>query len=154
MSDGDNFVIWNGSLGVLDEVRLGRIDSDGLQAWLAEPYDMVGPFDLGLLQNHGRVAFMACLVLSKARWRDDQVELRIEAREQRRAALKILLRDDDDAAARELLNLPDEGALTTQEIQSAFRKAAKSAHPDVGGHHDDYIRLTEARDALLKTAQN
>lgn len=150
MSDVENFVIWNGSLGVLDEVRLGRVDPLSAQAWLAEPYDMVGPFDLGLLHAEGRIAFEACLVLSKARWQSDQVELRIEGREQRRAALKSLLRDDDDVEARELLALPPEGALTAKTIQSAFRKAAKAAHPDVGGDHDDYIRLTDARDLLLK----
>ena len=49
-----------------------------------------------------------------------------------------------------LLDLPPEGELTAAEINSAFRRLAKSAHPDAGGSHDDYCRLTEARDALLE----
>jgi hypothetical protein len=156
MSDKLEFVVWNGSLGVLDMVALGRIDGD--EAWLAAPYDMVGPFSLGELQEKGRVAFGACLVLSRRKWQEDQVELRMEAREQRRAQAEAFNarfgsfhdNDDDEDDHREALELPLEGALTAQDINSAFRRLAKKAHPDAGGDHEAYIRLTAARDVLLE----
>ena len=154
MSDKDEWVVWNGSLGVLDMARMGRVEQDasGRNAWLAAPYDIVGPFDLDELESRGRVAFGACLVMSPRKWRDDQIELRIEAREQRRTLATRFAGFDDDSAHRVLLELPAEGELTAAEINSAFRRLAKSAHPDVGGSHDDYCRLTEARDALLERA--
>jgi hypothetical protein len=42
----EEWVIWNGSLGVLDMVTIGRIeDGDtGKTAFLASPYGVVGPF--------------------------------------------------------------------------------------------------------------
>ncbi|MGO9428513.1 J domain-containing protein [Rhodoblastus sp.] len=154
MSDKDDWVVWNGSLGVLDVAAMGRVEHDpsGRTAWLAAPYDVVGPFSLDELETIGRVAFGACLVMSRRKWQDDQIELRIEAREKRRAFAVRFREPDDDSAHRALLELPFEGELTTVEINSAFRRLAKSAHPDVGGSHDDYCRLTEARDALLERA--
>lgn len=158
MSDKLEFVVWNGSLGVLDMVTLGRIDGDEANrvAWLAAPYDMVGPFSLDELENSGRVAFGACLVLSRRKWQEDQVELRLQAREQRRAQAEAFNArfgsfhdNDDEDEHREALELPLEGDLTPQDINAAFRRLAKKAHPDAGGDHDAYIRLTEARDALL-----
>lgn len=156
MSDNkDEWVVWNGSLGVLDMAAMGRIEQDaaGRNAWLAAPYDVVGPFSLDELESIGRIAFGACLVMSRERWRDDQVELRLQAREQRRAyAARFAEPDDDDSDHRETLELPAEGALTAAEINAAFRRLAKKAHPDAGGEHAAYIRLTEARDALLERA--
>jgi curved DNA-binding protein CbpA len=43
-----------------------------------------------------------------------------------------------------------EGALKTAEINAAFRRLAKIAHPDAGGSDEHYRSITEARDALLK----
>ena len=34
---------------------------------------------------------------------------------------------------------------TLQEVEQAFRRLAKDAHPDVGGSHDQMAKLTEAR---------
>jgi hypothetical protein len=154
MSDKDEWVVWNGSLGVLDMARMGRVEQDasGRNAWLAAPYDIVGPFDLDELESLGRIAFGACLVMSPRRWQDDQIELRIESHEQRRALAMRFGEFADDSAHRALLELPAEGELMATEINSAFRRLAKSAHPDVGGSHDGYCRLTEARDALLQRA--
>ncbi|WP_374548027.1 J domain-containing protein [Rhodoblastus sp.] len=155
MSDNkDEWVVWNGSLGVLDMAAMGRIEQDaaGRNAWLAAPYDVVGPFSLDELESIGRVAFGACLVMSRERWRDDQVELRLQAREQRRAFAARFAEPDDDFDHRETLELRAEGALTAAEINAAFRRLAKKAHPDAGGEHAAYIRLTEARDALLERA--
>ena len=46
MTAKEEWVIWNGSLGVLDMVTIGRIeDGDtGKTAFLASPYGVVGPF--------------------------------------------------------------------------------------------------------------
>jgi hypothetical protein len=154
MSDKCDWVVWNGSLGVLDMAALGRIEhgESGRSAWLAAPYDMVGPFSLDELQRQGRIAFGACLVLSRERWKLDQTELRLHAREQRRALLRRLERGAEDDDHRAVLELSSEDELTTAEINAAFRRRAKTAHPDAGGDHETYIRLTEARDALLARA--
>ncbi len=155
MSDIGDWVVWNGSLGVLDTVALGRIDSGA--AWLAEPYDMVGPFNLAQLLGQGQIAFGACLVLSRARWKEIQAALRREALERRRAQAERFARFFDGGAElpevldhRAALDLPGEGELTAQQINAAFRRRAKSAHPDAGGDHEAYIRLTQARDSLLE----
>jgi hypothetical protein len=154
MSDESDWVVWNGSLGVLDMVSMGRVEQDasGRNAWLAEPYDVVGPFSLEELETLGRVAFGACLVMSRRKWQEDQIELRSQARQQRRAFAMRFNEEEDDSDERERLELPLEGALTAAQINAAFRRLAKTAHPDAGGNHDDYCRLTEARDVLLRTA--
>ena len=59
---------------------------------------------------------------------------------------------DDDGEDRALLELPLDGELTAAEINTAFRRLAKNAHPDAGGDHEAYCRLTDARDALLEHA--
>jgi hypothetical protein len=83
MTDKEEWVIWNGSLGVLDTATIGRIEDGegGRSAFLAPPYDVVGPFSLDELDTQGRIAFGACLVMSRLRWQEDQVDLRREAQE-------------------------------------------------------------------------
>lgn len=44
----------------------------------------------------------------------------------------------------------EEGALKPAEINAAFRRLAKTAHPDAGGSDEHYRRIAEARDALLE----
>ncbi|MFG1373371.1 J domain-containing protein [Xanthobacter oligotrophicus] len=151
MTDKEQWVVWNGSLGVLDTVTIGLVEqgADGRSACLAPPYGVVGPFSLDELEATGRIAFGECLVMSRARWQQDQVELRIEARKKRQAFLSRLNLDDDDKEHREALDLPTEGALKPSEINAAFRRLAKSAHPDAGGSDERYRRIAEARDALL-----
>lgn len=152
MPDKEQWVIWNGSLGVLDLVTIGRIENGeaGRSAHLGAPYDIVGPFSLDELETMGRIAFGECLVMSRQRWQEDQVDLRIEARRKRRAFLSQLGLDDDDSEHREVLNLPMEGALEPSEINAAFRRLAKTAHPDAGGSNEHYRRIADARDALLE----
>ncbi len=67
MTDNEDWVVWNGSLGILDKVALGHIEvgEGGRSAFLAAPYDMVGPFNLDELETQGRVAFGACIVMSR-----------------------------------------------------------------------------------------
>lgn len=152
MTDNQEWVIWNGSLGVLDLVKIGRIeDGEGCikNAFLAAPYGVVGPFSLDELEAEGRISFGACLVMSRRRWQEDQVELRREAQELRRRQM-FRLDPDDEQDFREALGLPVKGALEPANINAAFRRLAKTAHPDAGGTNEEYHRITEARDALLK----
>ncbi|MGJ4891255.1 J domain-containing protein [Bradyrhizobium sp. HKCCYLS3077] len=145
------WVIWNGTMGIVDTVRLAPVvdEADGRLARLAPPYDVVGPFSLDELETHGRIAFGACLVMSQQRWREDQDTLRREARAARRTLLDQLSRDDEDDAFRTILGLPPQGRLAASDINAAFRRLAKSAHPDAGGSNDMYRRISEAREALL-----
>jgi len=150
MTGKEEWVVWNGSLGVLDKVAIGLIEMspEGRLAFLAEPYHMVGPFNLDELEAKGRVAFGACFVMSRERWQEDQVDLRIKGRKERQH-LYFPPDIEDERADRETLRLPLEGELTATEIKNAFRKLAKTAHPDAGGNAEDYNRIAEARDALL-----
>ncbi len=146
----DEWVVWNGSMGILDMARIGHIEDGegGRTAFLAPPYDIVGPFSLDELRTRGRIAFGECLVMSRRRWQEDQVDLRLEAREKRRAFL--IGPDFDDTEHREVLDLPMEGALEPSQIKAAFRRLAKTAHPDAGGSDKSYRSIVEARDALLR----
>jgi hypothetical protein len=152
MMDQEQWVIWNGSLGILDMATIGHIEDSegGLRAVLAAPYGVVGPFSLEELETRGRIAFGECQVMSRLRWQQDQVDLRREAQEKRRT---LPFRPDfnaDDRQHREVLNLPMAGALQPFEINAAFRLKAKTAHPDTGGSGERYRHIAEARDALLK----
>ncbi|MGJ5176431.1 J domain-containing protein [Bradyrhizobium oligotrophicum] len=151
MTIAADWVIWNGSLGIVDTVRLGPVVDGGRArlASLAPPYDVVGPFSLDELETQGRIVFGACLVMSQRRWREDQNALRMAARAARRALLDRLAHDEDDEAFRSVLELPLQGPLTTADIRAAFRRLAKSAHPDAGGSSELYRRISDARDALL-----
>ncbi len=145
------WVVWNGSLGILDVAAIGDIrdGEGGRRASLAPPYDVVGPFSLDELETQGRIAFGECLVMSRRKWREDQVELRLEARKKRRVLLVRLNLNDDDSKHRAVLKLPIEGVLEASRINAAFRRLAKTAHPDAGGSDEHYRRIAEARDALL-----
>lgn len=152
MTDKEEWFVWNGSIGILDSVTIGAVEhgAGGRSAFLAPPYDVVGPFSLDELETLGRIAFGACLVMSRERWREDQVELRREGQEKRRAFLLRLDFDGDERERREILNLPANGALEPADINAAFRRLAKTAHPDAGGSDELYRRIAEARDALLE----
>ena len=152
MATDEEWVIWNGSMGILDMVRIGRVEEGegGRRACLAPPYDIVGPFDLEELETGGRIAFGECLVMSRERWRLDQNRLRLEAREKRRAILSRMGWDDDQEEHRGALGLPLEGVLEPSQINAAFRRLAKAAHPDTGGSNEAYRRLVDAREVLLR----
>ncbi|AEG02910.1 DnaJ domain-containing protein [Methylomonas methanica] len=164
----EEWVIWNGALGLVTTVTVARVEVDtlGSKAWLDEPFDMVGPFSLDELQTQGRIAFAACIVMSRQRWQDDQVELRRESLNIRRAEAQrineqferlhggrnrhqVSRKPVDERQHRQALNLPIEGMLQSSEIKAAFRRLAQKAHPDAGGSNEQFIRITEARNALL-----
>jgi len=167
--DEEEWVIWNGAHGLVTTVTLGRVEAgaDGRNAWLDEPFDMVGPFSLDALEAEGLIAFAECLVMSRQRWQDDQVALRRESVQRRRSAearARERLEDlygnpggppgrqqpGDERRHRETLDLPVDGKLESAQIKAAFRRLAQKAHPDVGGSHERFVRITEARDALLR----
>ena len=51
---------------------------------------------------------------------------------------------------RQLLGLPFGRYLPATEIHRAFKRAAKTAHPDGGGSAGAFLELSAARDALMK----
>jgi hypothetical protein len=51
---------------------------------------------------------------------------------------------------RRLLGLPLDRKLFAPEINQAYKRAAKSAHPDAGGSEQKFLELSKARDALMK----
>ena len=51
---------------------------------------------------------------------------------------------------RRLLGLPLDCHLAATEIQQAFKRAAKTVHPDGGGNGPAFRELAAARDALIK----
>ena len=165
----EDFIIWNSSYGVRDFVTIGRVETnlDTKYAWLDEPYEMVGPFCLEELCTTGKISFAACIVMSKQRWQKDQSflyeesiqkqrkahdELNEEIRKynQKRGEYHFNLRQDSQKEHRKILCLPLEGLLEVSQIKSAFRVIAKKTHPDVGGSHEKFIKITQARDALLR----
>ena len=54
-----------------------------------------------------------------------------------------------DQRARKLLGLPISGVLSAPEIHRAFRRAAKTTHPDAGGSEDAFRELVAAQDMLI-----
>jgi hypothetical protein len=165
----EEWVIWNGAHGLVSTVTIERVEvgSCDRNAWLAEPFDMVGPFSLDELKTHGRIGFAACIVMSRQRWQDDQVELRRESLRIRRATKQRINENFErlyggqgrhqvnrkpvgERQHRQTLNLPIDGRLEPSQIKAAFRRLAQKAHPDAGGSNEQFIRITEARNALLE----
>ena len=66
---------------------------------------------------------------------------------QRDAAPKAL---SPQARHRKLLGLPLDRRLTPAEIHRAYKRAAKTAHPDGGGDAQKFLALSAAQDALMK----
>ena len=166
--EDEQWIIWNSALGLRDFVTIDRVEAGpgGRKAWLDEPYDMVGPFDFDELEASGRIGFAACIVMSRRKWQDDQVQLRREVFERHRKAQEELyeelarankrkqrygssMQQSNEQEQRKLLELPADGTLEPSQIKAAYRQLAKKAHPDVGGSHEHFLLITEARDALL-----
>lgn len=161
--EDEEWIIWNGSIGIRDFVTIGRIDADKRLAWLEEPYHMVGPFSLDELAAEGLIRFAECVVMSKQRWQNDREKLRQEALKHRYQAQREMVEELErynrrkinaqNAIQKEyrmLLNLPEGGTLEIAQIKTAYRKAAKKAHPDAGGSQELFIRIKEACDALIE----
>lgn len=170
-ADPVEWVIWNGQFGLIHTATIGRVEQRGPArvAWMDKPFDMLGPFDLDALEASGRIAFEACLVLSPQRWQQDQVALRRESREKRRAAQQRMDEEQarrqhrsgrgphrsqgralDERQLRETLKLPADGRLEAAQVKAAYRRLAQRAHPDMGGSQALFVRITEAKNALLE----
>lgn len=54
-----------------------------------------------------------------------------------------------EALARRTLGLPQGAQLTCEDIQQAYRRAAKTLHPDAGGSEQAFRDLAAARDVLI-----
>jgi hypothetical protein len=65
----------------------------------------------------------------------------------RRNAMPKQLSSED--RARKLLGLPLSVQLTCDDINQAYRRAAKGMHPDQGGSAQAFIDLAAARDVLI-----
>jgi hypothetical protein len=65
----------------------------------------------------------------------------------RRNALPKKLSNED--RARKVLGLPLAVQLTCEDINQAYRRAAKGMHPDQGGSAQAFIDLAAARDILM-----
>lgn len=164
----EEFIIWNADLGMRDFVSIGKIDEDKdiTVAWLEEPYEMVGPFSLDELLITGRITFAACIVMSGKKWEENQATLRRESFRRQRKTQREFYENVNrynqrkenqnqknkifsEKNYRELLSLPLSGLLKENQIKSAYRIVVKKVHPDVGGSHEEFIQVTEARDILL-----
>lgn len=55
-----------------------------------------------------------------------------------------------DECCRQLLGLPLDRRLSENEIHRAYKRVAKQAHPDAGGNVEAFLKLSAARDALMK----
>jgi hypothetical protein len=165
----DYWVIWNGAYGIVDTVTIERtsMQSGTTFAWLNEPYEMVGPFNFDQLKTAGRLEFEACLLMSAQKWQEDQVLLRQESIRLKREAMARAQAQQahfnqrgqaandnnghlSEQALRASLQLPAEGTLKASQIKAAYRRLAQKTHPDQGGNAEDFVRVTHARDALLK----
>jgi hypothetical protein len=51
---------------------------------------------------------------------------------------------------RQMLGLPLDGRLSAPQIHQAWKRAARTAHPDAGGNAREFLALSAARDALIK----
>lgn len=131
---------------------------------------MVGPLDYHQLITQGSLDFAACTVMSAAVWQAESDQLRRKAHKNRQRAearanerLGSFNQNGEQRPSkrtpranyqhyRQQLDLPASGTLKPQQIKSAYRKLAQKAHPDTGGNAEEFVRLTEARDALLELA--
>jgi hypothetical protein len=161
-----DFIIWNSNYGVGDFVTIGRVDNSK-NAWLDDPYEMVGPFSLEELLETGQISFAACVVISQEKWKEEQSVLRQESLKKQcwsqqqfheeinkhnksRRQYHTNLEQVSQKEHRELLCLPIEGVLKVSQIKAAYRTIVKKVHPDVGGTQEKFIKITQARDALLE----
>jgi hypothetical protein len=55
-----------------------------------------------------------------------------------------------DECHRQMLGLPLDRRLAGAEIHRAYKRVAKTVHPDAGGNAQAFLDLTAARDALMK----
>ena len=157
----EEFIIFNASLAVHDIVTIGeiKVENGKTSAWLEEPYEMVGPFNLEELTSDNIISFAQCIVMSTEKWKKERRTLLQQAFAKQQKIQQEHFENIhqynqqkhyNDKEYRELLCLPLEGVLEANQIKTAYRKVSKKVHPDLGGSHEEFLRLTSARDTLLK----
>ena len=157
------WIIWNSAIGIRDFVTIGRVDTLENVAWLESPYQMVGPFSIEDLLSQGQISFAECVVMSKQKWQDERESLLAISMMRRRKAQQEFFEELEKQNKRKqtnhtnqleeyrtVLGLPLSGTLEITQIKSAYRKAAKKAHPDAGGTQEMFLRIKEAHDTLLE----
>jgi len=157
------WIIWNSAIGIRDFVTIGRMDTQENIAWLESPYQMVGPFSIEELTTHGQISFAECVVISKQKWQEERESLLTISMMRRRKAQQEFFEELERQNRRKRYNhiyeleeyrtvlaLPINGTLEISQIKSAYRKAAKKAHPDAGGTQEMFLRIKEAHDTLLE----
>lgn len=157
------WIIWNSAIGIRDFVTIGQVDTQENVAWLESPYQMVGPFSIEELMVQGAISFAECVVMSRQKWNDERESLLAVSMRKRRKAQQEFFEELEKqnrrkqtnhtnhlAEYRMLLDLPLSGTLEISQIKSAYRKAAKKAHPDAGGTQEMFLRVKEACNALLE----
>ena len=65
----------------------------------------------------------------------------------RETAVKVLTSEE---RYRQMLGLPLDARLSAPEIHQAYKRAAKTAHPDTGGSARKFQELSAAHEALMK----
>ncbi len=157
------WIIWNSAIGIRDFVTIGRLDILENVAWLESPYQMVGPFSIEELLSQGKISFAECVVMSKQKWQDERESLLSISMMKRNKAQQEFFEElekqnrrrqrnhtDQLEEYRTVLALPLSGTLEITQIKSAYRKAAKKAHPDAGGTQEMFLQIKEAHDILLE----
>lgn len=157
------WIIWNSAIGIHDFVTIGHINDEESVAWLESPYQMVGPFSIKELLAQGQISFAECVVMSKQKWQEERESLLTISMMRRRKAQQEFFEELEKQnkrrqhnhtyeleAYRTVLGLPISGTLEITQIKSAYRKAAKKAHPDAGGTQEMFLRVKEAHDTLLE----
>ncbi|MEA3522940.1 MAG: J domain-containing protein, partial [Campylobacterota bacterium] len=126
-----------------------------INIWLDDPYDMVGPLNFQEFLFKEKIEFEACIVMTKKRWQKEQILLKKESYYRQQKIYQEFKKESKNynnqsqEKHRKLLCLPLEGKLEIAQIKTAYRKIAKVEHPDIGGSHERFILITEAKDALL-----
>jgi hypothetical protein len=129
------------------EVPKTRKDKWNTSALLCEPYGArVEWFNLDELEKRGRVETRGYVILSPEQWTIERDAL-LEKLSKKKVQFPPL--DTLEIEYRSVLKLPNHGPLSKSEIEYAYRTAAKSSHPDVGGNEKDFKRVSEAKDALV-----
>ena len=155
------WVVWSEARGrveyaLITDVRPGNYGPVG---YLAGPlHDKMEAFSVGDLMRNGYVSMRGYRVMSPDYWAANETRLRREfekhdtpeARAERERISQIFGAEKNDAAEwRAFLGLPRTGALTREQILSAFRTAAQREHPDRGGEAGGFERAVLAREGLL-----
>jgi hypothetical protein len=159
----DEFILWNPTFGVRIFVTIDKIkqDNNTIHIWIDEPYEMVGPLDFKTLILDGSVNFEACIIMTKEYWKKNQKKLQQESFIQQQKIHQSFQEElkqhnqrkntiqNKQCQYRKILKLPQDGNLKISQIKTAFKKLAKIEHPDVGGSHENFVKIIEAKEALI-----